>query len=270
MLYLQVNGTEYQQQWWSVLSRVLGRRKRKHRDWFDDQRDEIKQLLDDRNRRIEVYLRNASPENHALLREARLELQRELRRMKENWWPQLAEEIQGYADAGNQQEFYSALKGVYGAKHRAFCTVRGAEDRTLITDKTEILSRWAAEHYRDLLNRFTPTDPSFAESLPELPFMEDLDRVPTLAEVRDATLTLKYSKAPGPDSVPAEVLRYGGDTVFGSSTHLLMLHGDLVASRNSGGTRSWLASIRGRAIELCAGTVEVYHFWQLQAKYSQR
>ena len=193
--------------------RVLGRRKRKHRDWFDDQRDDIKQLLDERNRRIEVYLRNASPENHALLREARSELQRELRRMKENWWSQLAEKIQGYADTGNLQEFYSALKGVYGAKHRAFCPVRGADGRILITDKTEILSRWA-EHYRDLLNRFTPTDPNFAESLPELPLMEDLDRVQTLAEVRDATLTLKSSKAPGPDSVPAEVLRYGGDTVL--------------------------------------------------------
>ena len=43
--------------------------------------------------------------------------------------------------------------------------------------------------------------------------MEDLDRVPTLVEVRDATSTLKNSKAPGTDSVPAEVLRYGGDTV---------------------------------------------------------
>ena len=135
------------------------------------------------------------------------------RRMKENWWSQLAEEVQRYADAGNQQEFYSALKGVYGAKHRAFCLVRGADGRTLITDKTEILSRWA-EHYRDLLNRFAPMDPSFAESLSELPLMEDLDKVPTLVEVHDATLTLKNSKAPGPDSVPAEVLRYDGDTVL--------------------------------------------------------
>ena len=96
--------------------------------------------------------------------------------MKENWWSQLAEKVQRYADAGNQQEFYSALKGVYGAKHREW--------------------QW------------------FAESLSELPLMEDLDKVPTLTEVRDATLTLKNSKAPGPDSVPAEVVRYGGDTVL--------------------------------------------------------
>ena len=252
---------------------MLGRRKRKHRVWFDDQRDDIKQLLYERNRRIEVYLRNASPENHDLLREARSELQRELRRMKESWWSQLAEEIQGYADAGNQQEFYSALKGVYGAKHRAFCPVRGEDGRTLITNKTEILSRWA-EHYRDLLNRFTPTDPNFAESLTELPLMEDLDRVPTLAEVRDATLTLKNSKAPGPDSVPAEVLRYGGGTV------LRVIHTFIDAAWRSGCIpQQWrdadlvsnnLAYIRGGAIELCAGTVEVYHFWQLQAKYSRR
>ena len=214
-------------------------------------------------------MRNASPEYHALLREARLELQRELRRMKENWWSQLAEQIQGYADAGNQQEFYSALKGVYGAKHRAFCPVRGADSRTLKTDKTKILSRWA-EHYRDLLNRFTPTDPNFAESLSELPLMKDLDRVPTLAEVRDATLTLKNSKAPGPDSIQHKYCGMMARLYCGSSTHLLMLHRDLVASRNNGGTRTWLASIRGRAIELYAGTVEVYHFWQLQAKYSQR
>ena len=64
--------------------RVLGGKTRKHRDWFDDQREEIKQLLDERNRRNEVYLRHASPENHALLRETRSEFQRELRRMKEN------------------------------------------------------------------------------------------------------------------------------------------------------------------------------------------
>ena len=54
------------------------------------------------------------------------------------------------------------LKGVYEANHNAFCPVRSADGRTIITNKTEILSRWA-EHYRDLLNRYTWTDPNFAE-----------------------------------------------------------------------------------------------------------
>ncbi|XP_076041849.1 uncharacterized protein LOC143025728 [Oratosquilla oratoria] len=170
-------------------TRVLGTTRRRHRDWFDDQRGDIQTLIDERNRLNARYLRNPTNGNHEKLKAARSQAQRELRRMQNSWWTQLAAEIQGYADAGNQQQFYSAIKTVYGPRHGPIHPVRGA-DGTLITGKSAILARWA-EHYQELLNRHTPVDPSFIQNVPELPVLEELDELPTIQEVSNAVASLK-------------------------------------------------------------------------------
>ncbi|KAI8490084.1 hypothetical protein Bbelb_321540 [Branchiostoma belcheri] len=206
---------------------VLGTTTRRNRDWFDEQRDDIRTLLTEQHKAHATVLRNPSPANRARLAEARSCAQREVRKMKNEWWTRLASEIQGYADKGNHQQFYSALKAAYGPRRGTHFPVRSADGTTLITEKSAILARWA-EHYRQLLNRHTEVDERVLDDIPKLPDMDSLDNLPTTEEVRAALGSLKNNKAAGPDEVLGEVLRHGGEEV------VQCLHSFVVACWNSG------------------------------------
>ena len=68
----------------------------------------------------------------------------------------------------------------------------------------EILERWA-EFYRDLYDRDTAGKTNYPE--------KDPIQTVTLAELRNAIKLLKSNKAPGPDSLVAEMFKHGGPTL---------------------------------------------------------
>ncbi|KAI8487938.1 hypothetical protein Bbelb_343860 [Branchiostoma belcheri] len=192
--------------------RVLGTYSKRNRDWFDEQRDDIRELLEEQHKAHATALRNPTAANRSRFAELRSCTQRELRKMKNTWWKNLAAEIQGHADTGNQQQFYSLLKAAYGPSQGSQFPVRSEDGTTLITGKAEILARWA-EHYRKLLNRHTVVDASILDDIPVPPTMVELDDLPTLPEVQAALNSLKNNKAAGPDGVPGEILRCGGEAL---------------------------------------------------------
>lgn len=192
---------------------ILGTTKRKHRDWFDEQAPEIHKLLKTKKTAHQAAINNPNAATKATYAEARSKVQQATRSMQNEWWLKLAGEIQGFADTGNQQEFYSAIKRAYGPQRSTTCPVRSADGSRLITDNKEILDRWA-EHYQQLLNRSNPSDPTVFENLPELPIIEDLDNFPTRQEVHMAIISLKNNKAAGPDNIPSEILKHGGNAIL--------------------------------------------------------
>ena len=92
--------------------------------------------------------------------------------MQNEWWSGLTEEIQTYADAGNRQQFYSALKAAYGAKRGVQVPVRSADGQVLINEKSDVLQRWA-KHFRGLLNQQPTFDPEAVQCFPQLPVMHE-------------------------------------------------------------------------------------------------
>lgn len=191
---------------------ILGTTKRKNRDWFDEQAEDIHLLLAQKNKAHHLVLTNPSASSRKNLSDLRSTVQLKIRAMQNEWWTKLAHEIQGYANSGDQQQFYNALKTAYGPQGNSLHPTRSADGTTLITEKTKILERWA-EHYQDLLNRSNPTDPTFLENLPDLPIMHDLDNIPNHQEVQIAIRSLKNNKATGPDNIPTEILKHGGNAV---------------------------------------------------------
>jgi len=172
--------------------------------------------LSDRNYKAhQAATNNLNATTRATFAEDRSKFQHMTRSMQNEWWLKLAGEIQGFADIGNQQEFYSAIKRAYGPQRTATCPVRSADGSKLITDKKEILDRWA-EHYQHLLNRGNPSDPTVFENLPEFPTIPELDNMPTHQEVHMAIISLKNNKAAGPDGIPAEILKHGGNAILDS------------------------------------------------------
>ncbi|CAH1231299.1 Hypp378 [Branchiostoma lanceolatum] len=245
--------------------RVLGTTTKRNRDWFDEQRTDVRSLLTEQHKAHAAVLRAPTPANRAKLTALRSRAQRELRRMKNDWWTNLAKEIQGFADSGNQQGFYSALKAAYGPRRGSHFPVRSA-DGTLLNDKAAILARWA-EHYKILLNRHTDVDNSILEDIPELPEMTEMDSLPTAEEVQAAVNSLKNNKASGPDGVPGEILRAGGEPVVRClhsfvtaawTTGCVPQHwkdSDLVSIYKRKGDRADCSNSRGISLLSCAGKV---------------
>ena len=57
-----------------------------------------------------------------------------------------AKEIQGYADRQDTKRFCDALKAVYGRQPFGSSPLLSAEELILLTDKKQILERWA-DHF---------------------------------------------------------------------------------------------------------------------------
>ncbi|BHF76534.1 hypothetical protein SprV_0501963200 [Sparganum proliferum] len=77
---------------------VLGRARRQHQDWFDDNDAVISNLLAEKNCLHRAYVDHPNADNKAAYYRSRRHLQQRLREMQDAWTARKAEEIQGYVD----------------------------------------------------------------------------------------------------------------------------------------------------------------------------
>ena len=197
-----------------VAEETLGFKTKRHRDWFDENNVEICSLLASKNTAHDALLKN--PSSTALKRrfvELRSKVQRELRGMENEWWTNLADEIQGYADENNTHSFYNALKCAYGPIKQSTAPVRSADGTTLIKDKEGISRRWA-EHYESLLNGGLLPDQSILDQIPQRPIKDEMDAPPSLQELEECIIALRNHKAAGGDGLPPELFKYGGPSIL--------------------------------------------------------
>nr|VZI26698.1 unnamed protein product [Spirometra erinaceieuropaei] len=142
-----------------------------------------------------------------------------LREMQDAWTARKAEEIQGYADRNEWKNFFSAIKAVYGPPTKGTAPLLSADGSTLLTEKTQILQRWA-EHFRGVLNRPSVISDAAIARLPQVQTNADLDLPPSLQETIRAVQQLSSGKAPGSDTIPAEVYKHGGPLLMDHLTAL--------------------------------------------------
>nr|VZI28741.1 unnamed protein product [Spirometra erinaceieuropaei] len=198
---------------------VLGRAPRQHQDWFDDNDAAIRNLLAEMNRLHKAYVEHPTEGNKAAFYRSRRQLQQRLREMQDAWTARKAEEIQGYADRNEWKNFFSAIKAVYGPPTEGTAPLLSADGSTLLTEKTQILQRWA-EHFRGVLNRPSVISEAAIARLPQVATNADLDLPPSLQETIRAVQQLSNGKAPGSDAIPAEVYKHGGPLLMDHLTAL--------------------------------------------------
>nr|VZI32590.1 unnamed protein product [Spirometra erinaceieuropaei] len=202
---------------------VLGRAPRQHQDWFDDNDAAIRNLLAEKNRLHKAYVDHPTDDNKAALYRSRRHLQQRLREMQDAWTARKAEEIQGYADRNEWKNFFSAIKAVYGPPTKGTAPLLSADGSTLLTEKTQILQRWA-EHFRGVLNRPSAISDAAIARLPQVETNADLDLPPSLQETIRAVQQLSSGKVHGLDAIPAEVYKHGGPLLM---DHLTALFQDM-------------------------------------------
>ncbi|KAI4814308.1 hypothetical protein KUCAC02_003508 [Chaenocephalus aceratus] len=201
---------------------ILGQKKRRHQDWYDENDTEIQQIIDIKRHTFITWQNNIHCKvKRAALAKAKAAVQTQVRKLKNQWWTKKALEIQQFADFGDTRGFFDATRAVYGPSYRRLTPLRSIDGLLLLKDKDAIANRWK-EHYKDLLNRDTIPEMEALDQLPQQPIVEGMGEPPSLGEVQDAIKNMKNNKAAGPDGIPAEVLKKGGPDLL-KHIHALLL-----------------------------------------------
>lgn len=96
--------------------------------------------------------------------------------------------------------FYCGLKEVYGPTPSDLSTLLSADGLTFITEKENILDKWAG-HFNGVLNRpFTINDEAINRLL-QVPIIQSLDAVPTLEEIQKVCCQLVKHLAETPSQL---------------------------------------------------------------------
>ena len=200
---------------------LLGFPRRKHQDWFNENDEEVSDLIKDMHESHLAYMNDKSSTT-AKIKYYRIkhEVQKRLRQLRENWWKTKAEELQRASDTKNFQEFYRKLKEVYGPSSKATSPLLANDGETLLVDDEKILQRWV-EHFNEVLNRPSSADADVIQSIPQRSIINELDICPSLSEVKSAIKKLCNGKAPGMDGIPGEIYKVGGPTLIKKLTSLL-------------------------------------------------
>ena len=198
----------------------LGQNMRKHQDWFDDNNEEIQKLLDEKHQAYRVFQQDKSSESKkAAFNSSKGKVQAKLREMQDSWLSTKADEIQKYADSNHSKRFYDALKTIYGPQTSGTSPLLSADGSTLFTEKNAILKRWA-EHFNNVLNRPSCINDEAIARMPQVDINASLAEPPTEPEVQKAIRLLSNGKAPGSDSIPAEIYKAGGPVLLRKLTEL--------------------------------------------------
>ncbi|BHF68245.1 hypothetical protein SprV_0301127800 [Sparganum proliferum] len=84
------------------------------------------------------------------------------------------------------------------------------------------IQSWA-EHVRGVLNRPSAISDAAIDRLPQVETNVDLDLPPSLQETIRAVQQLSSGKAPGSDTIPAEVYKHGGPQLMDHLTELFQM-----------------------------------------------
>ncbi|VDM06206.1 unnamed protein product [Schistocephalus solidus] len=188
---------------------VLGHAHRQHQGWFDDNDAAINALLVEKNQLYNDFVDRPTAANKTAFYRSRRLVQQRLREMQDVWITRKAEEIQGYADRNEWNKFFAATKAFYGLPVKGAAPLLSVDGRTLLTEKTQILKRWA-EHFQSVLYQPTAISGATIDHLPEVEFNADLDLPPFLQEIIRDVQQISSGKAPGSDAIPAEIDKHGG------------------------------------------------------------
>ena len=205
-------------------SEVLGLRTIKHRDWFDDNSAEITQLLE--KKRL-AYLKklNAKPEHLVSIsreyRDTRSHVQLRLRQIKNQWWTDLASEIELAHNRNDTKSVFSLLRQAYGPKSPSSVPLLSKDESSTAKTSEDILLRWK-EHFSDLFFNPSVVDLDAVNSLPQSEIHHSLMRQPSAEEIQTCLKQLNTGKAPGLDGIPVELLLHGGDNLQRALNQLIL------------------------------------------------
>ncbi|XP_070491040.1 uncharacterized protein [Chironomus tepperi] len=178
----------------------LGYHQPEKKEWFDDEcKQAVQRLIEAKNMRTT----RARTEEIKQLQRNKKEL---FRSKKRKFDRQCLDDIEELQSMNESRKFFNAVKFARKKFHPrvAICKSKNGE---LLCSQTKVLDRWK-EHFQEVLNVGEACQESRTTRLYERNDGKECPE-PTLSEVREAIARLKNNKAPGEDSLPAELFKTG-------------------------------------------------------------
>lgn len=186
---------------------AYGKKERKNADWFEEHWEEMEPVTETKRKALLAYKAAPNPTTLAALRAARKTSKQTARHCANTYWLNLCNSIQTAADIGNARGMYEGIKKATGPAPSKSAPLK-AKSGEVITDHAKQLDRWV-EHYLELYATQNVVSDAALAAIPDLPVMKELDAPPTVEELSKAIDSLARGKAPGSDSIPAEILKSG-------------------------------------------------------------
>lgn len=187
---------------------------------------EAKNAVDSKRKAWVDYLASRTDAKLQEYRRARNRATEASRKTREEWLTELARSFEEAAQKSNIVEAFKLLDKLTGTTRRS--PIPGVRDLNgEDISKAEQIDKWR-EYFDKLLNPAPTTSPikkppmSSTMKPPQLPVLPP-DHPPTEKEIETALKELKRRKAPGPDQIAPELLKYGGPGVVKWLTHLFQL-----------------------------------------------
>ena len=131
------------------------------------------------------------------------EVKRSARKDKRNFIKKLASEAEEAAEKRDFGTVYKIAKQLCGNNTNHSMPVKDKQGKVLTTER-EQAARWV-QHFEEVLNRPDPEEP--ADPPPSKLYLDIDTSPPVIAEVRSAIENMKNGKAPGIDSLQAELFK---------------------------------------------------------------
>ncbi|CAM0512289.1 unnamed protein product [Fasciola hepatica] len=156
-------------------------------------------------------------EMNKMRRKLQRQVTRSLKKDRENWWVNVAEEMEVAAASGNSQRLFKLIRDTSGRRTQvseAICNRNGEP----IHNKQQRLDRWA-EYFKEQFSWphasvITPVSTTVT------PWVVSLEP-PSEVEVESCIRLLRRGKAAGPDELPPVLFKLGGEALIKSLTALL-------------------------------------------------
>ena len=184
---------------------TFGKKSQKSPDWFEENLETMLPLIEHKRHAHLEHLRHPSPASLVEVKASRAAVQRTARRCANDFWLKLSADIQTSADTGNMKAMYDGLKRAFGPSKRIMAPISSSSG-TILSTRTEQMERWV-EHFSLLYSRKNVIKKSVLDSLECKPTMYDLDKEPTIDDLRTAIKSLSPGKACGNDGIPPDLLR---------------------------------------------------------------
>ena len=192
--------------------------KKVNNDWFENNKEHISILLAERRQaRVDVENNPLSPECVVFHKSCIAKVQKECRRLKNEFWDNAATRLEVLFVTNKSKAFSESCKIVYGAHSKGLqCnTMAGTDDDvlfkldgTLTSSEVEYFDRWS-EHFKMLLNQKSEVDVVALEEeglLPEkIEVCSVLDNDFAEKEIRKAIGNMKCGTTGGMDRLETEM-----------------------------------------------------------------
>lgn len=198
---------------------ILGvKKEEKRKAWFDE---ECEKVLKERNIARSQFLTKQTTEckeNYEIKRRA---VKRLCRRKKRTDMMDKLQKIEDSYQNKVIRNFYQEIKNSKQRSHKT--SYLKSKDNCMIGNQQEKAELFA-RHFREMLNSADgPSEMEYevTDEEEEVVLTDELVGRPTEDEIRGSISRLKNNKSSGENNLPAEILKFGGDTLFNRLGNLL-------------------------------------------------